>query len=73
MSPQSDEALFRRLCPPAKDGKPQVLPPQCCKRLKKLGIDKTDPNDLTEEEISRFVRLDIDRDHDHLAACGGYQ
>ena len=30
------------------------------KRLQKLGIDKTDPNDLTEEEISRFVRLDID-------------
>jgi formyltetrahydrofolate synthetase len=27
-----------------------------------LGIDKTDPNDLTEEEISRFVRLDIDPD-----------
>ncbi len=30
------------------------------KRLKKLGIDKTDPNDLTDEEVSRFVRLDID-------------
>jgi formyltetrahydrofolate synthetase len=32
------------------------------KRLKKLGIDKTDPNDLTEEERSRFARLDIDPD-----------
>ena len=31
-------------------------------RLKKLGIDKTDPNELTEEERSRFVRLDIDPD-----------
>ena len=30
------------------------------KRLKKLGINKTDPNDLTDEEISRFVRLDFD-------------
>jgi formyltetrahydrofolate synthetase len=30
------------------------------KRLKKLGIDKTDPNELTEDEIHRFVRLDID-------------
>jgi formyltetrahydrofolate synthetase len=30
------------------------------RRLKKLGIDKTDPDDLTPEEISRFVRLDID-------------
>ncbi|MGD9092106.1 MAG: formate--tetrahydrofolate ligase, partial [Anaerolineales bacterium] len=28
--------------------------------LKKLGIDTTDPNALTEEERSRFVRLDID-------------
>jgi methylenetetrahydrofolate dehydrogenase (NADP+)/methenyltetrahydrofolate cyclohydrolase/formyltetrahydrofolate synthetase len=28
--------------------------------LKKLGIDKTDPNELTPEERSRFARLDID-------------
>lgn len=32
------------------------------KRLKKLGIDKTDPNDLTPEEIRRFSRLDVDLD-----------
>ena len=32
------------------------------KRLKKLGIDKTNPDDLTEEERSKFVRLDIDPD-----------
>lgn len=30
------------------------------KRLKKLGIDKTDPNELTPEEIKRFARLDVD-------------
>jgi hypothetical protein len=30
------------------------------KRLKKLGIDKTDPNELTPEEITRFARLDVD-------------
>lgn len=30
------------------------------KRLKKLGIDKTNPNDLTPQEITRFCRLDID-------------
>lgn len=30
------------------------------RRLKKLGIDKTDPGALTDEEISKFVRLDID-------------
>jgi methylenetetrahydrofolate dehydrogenase (NADP+)/methenyltetrahydrofolate cyclohydrolase/formyltetrahydrofolate synthetase len=32
------------------------------KRLKKLGIDKTDPNSLTPEEITRFARLDVDLD-----------
>jgi formyltetrahydrofolate synthetase len=58
-SRQSDEALFRRLCPPAKDGSREFALPML-KRLKKLGINKTDPNDLTDEEISRFVRLDID-------------
>lgn len=30
------------------------------KRLKKLGITKTDPNALTPEEITRFARLDVD-------------
>lgn len=30
--------------------------------LQKLGIDKTDPNELTPEEISKFARLDIDPD-----------
>lgn len=29
-------------------------------RLKKLGITKTDPSELTDEEKSKFVRLDID-------------
>jgi formyltetrahydrofolate synthetase len=29
-------------------------------RLKKLGIDKTNPNDLTDEEKGKFARLDID-------------
>jgi len=60
-SSQSDEALFRRLCPPAKDGSREFAP-SMLRRLKKLGINKTDPNDLTPEEISRFVRLDIDPD-----------
>lgn len=32
------------------------------KRLKKLGIDKTNPDDLTPEEITRFARLDVDVD-----------
>jgi methylenetetrahydrofolate dehydrogenase (NADP+)/methenyltetrahydrofolate cyclohydrolase/formyltetrahydrofolate synthetase len=58
-SRQTDEALFRRLCPPDKDGN-REFSLSMLRRLKKLGIDKTDPNDLTEEERSRFVRLDID-------------
>ncbi|MGD2155784.1 MAG: formate--tetrahydrofolate ligase [Anaerolineales bacterium] len=58
-SRQTDEALFRRLCPPAKDGS-REFSYSMLKRLKKLGIDKTDPNELTEDEIHRFVRLDID-------------
>ena len=58
-SAQSDEALFNRLCPPAKDGSRTFALPML-KRLKKLGINKTDPNELTPEERSRFARLDID-------------
>ena len=60
-SRQSDDALFRRLCPPDKNGRREFAP-SMLKRLQKLGIDKTDPNMLTDEEISRFVRLDIDPD-----------
>jgi len=58
---QSDERLFNALCPPDKEGD-RNFAPSMLRRLKKLGIDKTDPNDLTPEEISRFVRLDIDPD-----------
>lgn len=32
------------------------------KRLKKLGIDKTNPDDLSPDEITRFARLDVDPD-----------
>ncbi len=60
-SRQTDEQLFNRLCPRGKDGKRRFAKPML-KRLQKLGIDKTDPDDLTEEEIHRFVRLDIDPD-----------
>jgi len=28
--------------------------------VQKLGIAKTEPDELTEDEIRRFVRLDID-------------
>ncbi|EIN07373.1 FTHFS-domain-containing protein [Punctularia strigosozonata HHB-11173 SS5] len=57
-STQTDKALYSRLVP-AKKGKREFAP-LMFKRLQKLGIDKTDPNDLTPEEINRFARLDID-------------
>jgi hypothetical protein len=58
-STQSDKALFNRLCPPAKDGT-RKFAPVMLKRLKKLGIQHTNPDDLIEEEVSKFARLDID-------------
>src|SRR5574338_1120852 len=54
-----DEKLFNALCPPNKKGE-RKFSPSMLRRLKKLGIDKTDPNELTPEERSRFARLDID-------------
>ncbi|KAM9995076.1 hypothetical protein ACTFIY_001245 [Dictyostelium cf. discoideum] len=57
---QTDAQLWKRLCPvDSKDGS-RKFAPIMLRRLKKLGIEKTDPNQLTEEEISKFVRLDID-------------
>jgi len=58
---QTDEKLWGRLCPPDKNGQRRFTPVMM-RRLRKLGIDKNDPNDLTTDEISRFVRLDIDPD-----------
>ncbi len=58
-SEQDDEKLFNALCPLDKKGQ-RKFSPSMLRRLKKLGIDKLDPNDLTPEERSRFSRLDID-------------
>ena len=58
---QDDEKLFNALCPMDKQGK-RSFSPSMLRRLKKLGINKTDPNTLTPEERSRFSRLDIDPD-----------
>ncbi|KAF9973941.1 tetrahydrofolate synthase [Actinomortierella ambigua] len=55
---QTDKALFNRLCP-AKKGK-RTFAPVMLGRLNRLGINKTNPDDLTPEEITRFARLDID-------------
>lgn len=57
-STQKDQALFNRLVP-KKKGKREFAPIMF-RRLKKLGIDKTNPDDLTPEEITKFARLDID-------------
>ena len=57
---QKDKALYNRLVPVTK-GKREFAP-SMLKRLQKLGIAKTDPNELTEEEITRFSRLNIDPD-----------
>jgi len=42
---------------------PAGSPYPCYGRLKKLGINKTDPNELTPDERKRFARLDIDADN----------
>ncbi|XP_064420840.1 C-1-tetrahydrofolate synthase, cytoplasmic isoform X1 [Latimeria chalumnae] len=57
---QSDKALYSRLVP-SKAGVRTFSEIQI-KRLKKLGIQTTNPEELTEDEITRFVRLDIDPD-----------
>ncbi len=54
-----DEKLFNALCPPDKQGA-RRFSISMLRRLKKLGINKTDPNELTTEERKRFARLDID-------------
>ncbi|CAH8255182.1 unnamed protein product [Arabidopsis lyrata] len=56
---QSDKALFNRLCPPNKEGK-RSFSDIMFRRLTKLGISKTSPEELTPEEIKKFARLDID-------------
>ncbi|KAI9813278.1 MAG: tetrahydrofolate synthase [Pycnora praestabilis] len=55
---QKDGPLYKRLVPAAKEKR--EFKPIMFRRLKKLGIEKTNPDDLTEDEIHRFARLDID-------------
>jgi formyltetrahydrofolate synthetase len=54
-----DEKLFNALCPADKQGN-RRFSISMLRRLKKLGINKTDPNALTPDERKRFARLDID-------------
>lgn len=55
---QKDKALYDRLVPVVK-GTRNFSKIQL-RRLQKLGIDKTDPDTLTDAEISAFARLNID-------------
>ncbi|XP_036405633.1 monofunctional C1-tetrahydrofolate synthase, mitochondrial [Megalops cyprinoides] len=55
---QSDKALYSRLVP-SVNGARKFSPIQIA-RLQRLGIEKTDPGALTAEEITAFVRLDLD-------------
>ncbi len=55
----TDEQLYDRLTPRAKDGS-RKFSPVMLRRLRNLGINKTNPDDLTPDERSRFARLDID-------------
>jgi len=56
---QDDDKLFNAFCPANKKGE-RRFSPIMRRRLKKLGIDKADPADLTPEERRRMFRLDID-------------
>ncbi|XP_049817355.1 C-1-tetrahydrofolate synthase, cytoplasmic isoform X2 [Aethina tumida] len=58
---QTDKALFDRLVPTIK-GVRKFSDIQI-RRLKRLGINKTDPNSLTDEEKARWARLNIDPNH----------
>ncbi|XP_034435067.1 monofunctional C1-tetrahydrofolate synthase, mitochondrial [Hippoglossus hippoglossus] len=55
---QSDKALFNRLVP-SVNGVRRFSPIQIS-RLRRLGINSTDPASLTPQEVSAFVRLDLD-------------
>ncbi|HPH94699.1 MAG TPA: formate--tetrahydrofolate ligase [Anaerolineaceae bacterium] len=58
-SEATDEQLFDRFCPADKTGKRRFAKSMLL-RAQKLGIHKTEPNDLTPEERRRMFRLDID-------------
>ncbi|KAL0967781.1 hypothetical protein UPYG_G00256820 [Umbra pygmaea] len=55
---QTDKALYSRLVP-SVNGVRRFSPIQIS-RLNRLGVNETDPSALTPQEISSFVRLDLD-------------
>ncbi|AET41256.1 trifunctional formate-tetrahydrofolate ligase/methenyltetrahydrofolate cyclohydrolase/methylenetetrahydrofolate dehydrogenase MIS1 Ecym_7435 [Eremothecium cymbalariae DBVPG len=54
---KDDSRFYNRLVP--KKGGSRKFTPSMLKRLKKLGIDKVDPDTLTPEEVAKFARLRI--------------
>jgi len=57
---QKDAALYNRLVPADDKTGKRHFAPSMIARLKKLGINKENPDDLTPEEQGRFARLDVD-------------
>ncbi len=57
-STATDAGLYKRLTTNKKNKR--MFSPIQVTRLEKLGIDKRDPLELTEDEQRRFARLDID-------------
>ena len=55
---QTDKALYNRLVPKI-NGKREFCPIQL-RRLQRLNINKTNPDELNEDEMRRFARLNID-------------
>jgi formyltetrahydrofolate synthetase len=60
-STQSDQRLFENLFPKDKQGK-RHFSVGMQHRKRKLGIETDDPDQMTETQKSKFVRLDIDPD-----------
>lgn len=56
---QSDDALYRRLFPEDRDGG-KFFARGMKERKEKLGIKTDNPDEMTDEQRSKFVRLDID-------------
>ncbi len=60
-STQTNQQLYDRLVPKIKGTR--TFSTIQLRRLKKLGIEKTDPDSLSVEEMGKFARLDIDPDN----------
>ncbi|KAK5782292.1 hypothetical protein RI543_000222 [Arxiozyma heterogenica] len=56
---QKNNVTFYKRLVPTKNGS-RKFTPSMLKRLQKLGINKTNPDSLTPEEINKFARLNID-------------